>query len=119
MTTELHDAVRTLIRHAGGDPDDPDLRDTPARYLLALAEMTSGRHADLGDILSAQFEAGGCDIVEAKGIRFSSISDEISLSSEVADITHTFRGRRPRSFPFIKAPTPIPPSVRALYSFPL
>jgi GTP cyclohydrolase I len=67
------DAVRTLLRFAGADPHDPDLLDTPARYLRALAEMTSGRNADIKDILSAQFEAGGCDTVEASGIAFSSL----------------------------------------------
>ncbi len=68
-----HEAVRTLIRHAGGDPDDPDLRDTPARYLRALAEMTSGRHSDLAEVLAAQYPSGGCDTVEAAGIRFASL----------------------------------------------
>lgn len=73
MTTDLHEAVRAILRHAGGDPDDPDLRDTPARYLRALAEMTSGRHAAPADILAAQFDAGGCDIVEVAGVKFSSL----------------------------------------------
>jgi GTP cyclohydrolase I len=70
---DLHEAVRTIIRRAGGDPDDPNLRDTPRRYLAALAEMTSGRNADIQDILSAQFPCDGCDIVEATGIMFASL----------------------------------------------
>jgi GTP cyclohydrolase I len=69
----LHDAVRALIRHAGGDPDDPGLADTPRRYLAALSEMTGGRHADIGAILSAQYPSDGCDVVEATGIRFTSL----------------------------------------------
>lgn len=70
---DLHEAVRTIIRHAGADPGEPDLLDPPRRYLAALAEMTGGRHADIGDILSAQFPCDGCDIVEATGIRFASV----------------------------------------------
>ncbi len=73
MTTDLHEVVRAIIRHAGGDPDDPDMRDTPRRYLDALAEMTSGGHLDIGDIMASQFEVAGCCLVEAGGIRFSSL----------------------------------------------
>lgn len=65
--------MRVLIRHAGGDPEEPDLRDTPRRYLAALAEMTSGRHDDAAAILAAQYAGEGCDIVEATGIRFASV----------------------------------------------
>ncbi len=70
---DLQEGVRAIIRHAGGDPDDPGLRDTPRRYLAAIAEMTSGRHLDLGEILASQFPCAGCDVVEATGIRFSSV----------------------------------------------
>lgn len=70
---EVQEAVREIIRHAGGDPDDPDLIDTPRRYLAALAELTSGRHADPASILSSQFACEGCGVVEATGIRFSSL----------------------------------------------
>lgn len=73
MTTDLQEAVRAIIRHASGDPDDPDMSDTPRRYLDALAEMTGGRHADIADIMAAQFPAAGCGLVEAAGIRFSSL----------------------------------------------
>jgi len=55
------------------DADAPGLRDTPRRYLAALAEMTSGRHADIKGIMASQFECEGCDLVEAEGIRFSSV----------------------------------------------
>lgn len=68
-----HEAVKTIIRHAGGDPDDPDLLDTPRRYLAALAEMTSGRHADPASILSSRFSCEGCAVVEASDIEFSSL----------------------------------------------
>jgi GTP cyclohydrolase I len=73
MTADLHEAVRAIIRHAGGDPDDPELIETPRRYLDTLAEMTGGRHADIKDILSAQFPCEGCRLVEASGIRFGSV----------------------------------------------
>lgn len=70
---EAQEAVRAIIRHAGGDPDDPDLRGTPRRYLAALAELTSGRHADPAEILASRFPCEGCGSVEAGGIRFSSL----------------------------------------------
>lgn len=66
-------AVRTLLRFAGADPDAPGLKDTPRRYLAALAEMTGGRQTDPGELLSAQFEVAGCDTVAAGGIRFSGV----------------------------------------------
>lgn len=69
----MHEAVRAIIRHVGGDPNDPGLLDTPRRYLAALAEMTSGRHLDPAEVLASQFPCEGCDVVEATGIRFSSV----------------------------------------------
>lgn len=70
---EVQEAVRVIIRHAGGDPDDPDLLDTPRRYLAALEEMTSGRHADLEEVVASRFPCKGCGVVEAAGIRFASL----------------------------------------------
>ena len=70
---EVREAVRQIIRHAGGDPDDPHLRDTPRRYLAALEEMTSGRHADPAAILSSSFPCEGCEVVGASGIRFAGL----------------------------------------------
>ena len=67
------DAVRTLMRWIGADPADPHFVDTPARYLKALAEMTSGPLLDAAVILARQFPAVDCDLVEAEGIRFSSV----------------------------------------------
>jgi GTP cyclohydrolase I len=73
MTTELHEAVRAIIEYAGGDPNDPDLKDTPRRYLDALAEMTGGRHENIAGIMASQFPCKSCGLVEAAGIRFSSL----------------------------------------------
>lgn len=91
---EVQEAVREIIRHAGGDPDDPDLRDTPRRYLSALAEMTSGRHADPAEILASQFPCEGCGTVEASGIRFSSLCPHHLLPySGTASIRYRPAGR--------------------------
>lgn len=67
------DAVRMLLRHIGADPTDPHFADTPARYLKALAEMTAGAREDPAAILARQFPADGCAVVEAEGVRFSSL----------------------------------------------
>lgn len=40
---EILDAVRTLIRCCGEDPDDEGLRDTPDRVHRSILEMTAGR----------------------------------------------------------------------------
>ncbi len=91
---DLHEAVRAPIRHAGSDPDEPDLLDTPRRYLAALAEMTSGRHADIMDILLAEFPCDGCNIVEATGIRFTGLCPHHLLPySGVVTIRYRPRGR--------------------------
>ena len=71
---EVQDAVRTLIKWAGDDPDREGLLDTPARVARAWREYASGYGEDPSHHLSRTFEeVGGYDeIVLLKDIPFQS-----------------------------------------------
>lgn len=74
VPNEVTDAVRTLIRWAGDDPDREGLLDTPARVARAWKEYARGYEEDPGEHLSRTFEeVGGYDeIVLLKDIPFQS-----------------------------------------------
>ncbi|HEX2763098.1 MAG TPA: GTP cyclohydrolase I FolE [Allosphingosinicella sp.] len=71
---EVREAVRTLIRWAGDDPDREGLLDTPARVARAWKEYAQGYGEDPSHHLSRTFEeVGGYDeIVLLKDIPFQS-----------------------------------------------
>ena len=71
---EVAEAVRTLIRWAGDDPDREGLLDTPARVARAWQEYASGYAEDPARHLARTFdEVGGYDeIVLLKDIPFQS-----------------------------------------------
>lgn len=71
---DVQDALRTLLRWAGDDPDREGLVDTPARVGRAWREYCKGYHEDPGLHLSRTFEeVGGYDeIVLLKDIPFQS-----------------------------------------------
>ena len=71
---DVRQAVRTLIRWAGDDPDREGLLDTPARVARAWKEYASGYGEDPAHHLSRTFEeVGGYDeIVLLKDIPFQS-----------------------------------------------
>ena len=59
---EAEDAVRTLIRWAGDDPDREGLKDTPGRVTRSYRELFAGYEADPHDYLERTFsEVGGYD----------------------------------------------------------
>lgn len=74
IPAEVGDAVRTLIRWAGDDPDREGLLDTPRRVARAWKEYASGYGEDPALHLSRTFEeVGGYDeIVLLKDIPFQS-----------------------------------------------
>jgi GTP cyclohydrolase I len=74
VPAEVQDAVRTLIRWAGDDPDREGLLDTPARVGRAWREYARGYAEDPSHHLSRTFdEVGGYDeIVLLKDIPFQS-----------------------------------------------
>ena len=71
---EVQDAIRTLIRWTGEDPDREGLVDTPSRVARAWKEYCEGYDEDPGVHLSRVFEeVGGYDeIVLLKDIPFQS-----------------------------------------------
>lgn len=71
---EVQDAIRTLIRWAGDDPDREGLLDTPARVGRAWKEYCQGYQEDPAIHLSRVFhEVGGYDeVVLLKDIPFQS-----------------------------------------------
>jgi GTP cyclohydrolase IA len=72
--SKSEDAVRTLIRWAGDNPDRPGMRGTPARVVRAYEEWFSGYAEDPRDYLSRTFEevAGYDEIVVLRDIAFES-----------------------------------------------
>lgn len=71
---EAEDAVRTLIRWAGDDPDREGLLGTPDRVVRAWEEFFQGYGQDPTEILARTFEEveGYDEIVLLKDIRFES-----------------------------------------------
>jgi len=74
VPSDVAEAVRTLIRWAGDDPDREGLLDTPARVARAWKEYASGYREDPARHLARTFdEVGGYDeIVLLKDIPFQS-----------------------------------------------
>jgi GTP cyclohydrolase I len=72
--SDAEDAVRTLLRWAGDDPEREGLLDTPARVARAYREYFKGYEEDPGIHLSRTFaEVGGYDeIVILRDIPFQS-----------------------------------------------
>ena len=71
---EAEEAVRTLLRYIGDDPDREGLRDTPRRVVKSYSELYSGYNQDPEDVLGRTFEevAGYDNIVLVKDIPFFS-----------------------------------------------
>jgi len=71
---EAEDAVRTLIRWAGDDPDREGLRGTPSRVVRAFEEWFAGYGSDPREYLKSTFEEiGGYDeVVMLRDISFES-----------------------------------------------
>jgi GTP cyclohydrolase I len=72
--SEAEEAVRTLIRWVGDDPDREGLRGTPKRVAKAYKEWFAGYDEDPRDYLQRTFEqVGGYDeMVLLRDIRFES-----------------------------------------------
>ncbi len=68
------DAVKTLIRWAGDDPEREGLRETPKRVIKSYKDFFSGYNLDPREILSKKFkEVEGYDeIIILKNIRLES-----------------------------------------------
>ncbi|MBB1247538.1 MULTISPECIES: GTP cyclohydrolase I FolE [unclassified Rhizobium] len=71
---EAEDAVRTLLRFIGEDPEREGLLDTPSRVVKAYGELFAGYNADADEVLGRTFEevAGYDDMVMVRDIPFFS-----------------------------------------------
>jgi GTP cyclohydrolase I len=71
---EAEDAIRTLIKWAGDNPEREGLLETPARVVRSYEEFFNGYEADPRIILERTFEEtdGYDEIVLLRGIRFES-----------------------------------------------
>ena len=71
---EAKEAVRTLLRWAGDDPDREGLVDTPGRVVRAYREWFQGYEQDPVDLLQRTFEEvdGYDEMVVLRDIRFES-----------------------------------------------
>ena len=71
---EAEEAVRTLLRYIGENPDREGLRDTPRRVVKSYGELYEGYGQDPEDVLGRTFEevAGYDNIVFVKDIPFFS-----------------------------------------------
>ena len=79
--TEAEEAVRTLIRWAGDDPDREGLLETPSRVAKSYAELFAGYESNPRDYLERTFEeVGGYDeLVILKDIRVVSFCEHHML----------------------------------------
>lgn len=67
--------VHDLLEHLGEDMNRAGLRDTPARFVRALRELTTGYAMDPGEILATQFAEVCDEIVIVKDIPFVSMCE--------------------------------------------
>ena len=94
MTDERNnalDAIRTLLRYIGEDPDRPGLIDTPRRVIDAMTEMTDGHNVDIAAMLNVQFDVGTVTgPVTLADIPFTSLCEHHMLPfTGTAAITYT------------------------------
>lgn len=74
---EAEEAVRTLLRWAGDDPEREGLKDTPARVVRAYQEFFAGYEVDPHALLARTFEEveGYDEIVLLRNIRLESVCE--------------------------------------------
>jgi len=77
---EARDAVQTLLRYVGEDPQRDGLVKTPDRVARAWMEMTEGYAMSAGAILSTTFEGDSDEMVVLKDIDFNSVCEHHLLN---------------------------------------
>lgn len=91
----VEEAVRTILRGVGEDPDRQGLERTPGRVHRMLAELTAGYHVDAGRLLNgAVFEVDYSEMVVVRNIPFSSLCEHHLLPfTGHAAVAYIPRGR--------------------------
>jgi GTP cyclohydrolase I len=79
LTADGEDAVVSLLRMIGEDPERDGLLETPRRVVRALREMTAGYAEDPAEILSKTFEETSDELIILRGIEFSSTCEHHML----------------------------------------
>jgi GTP cyclohydrolase I len=69
------DAVVTLLKYIGEDPERDGLAGTPERVVRAWRELTAGYAEDPADILSRTFEETSDEMIILRGITFHSMCE--------------------------------------------
>jgi GTP cyclohydrolase I len=93
-TSELEEAVRTILRAVGEDPDRPGLLETPRRVAKMYREMFAGLHLDPGRHLDVTFPEDYNEIVLVRDIPFTSMCEHHLLPfSGVAHVAYLPDGR--------------------------
>lgn len=80
-TAEVREALRTILRHLGEDPEREGLKDTPDRVIRSWGELFGGYHEDPADILATTFDEveGYDELVVLKDIPFQSTCEHHML----------------------------------------
>lgn len=91
----VQEAVRTILRDIGEDPDRDGLARTPARVHRMYAELTAGYHVDAQRLLNgAVFDVDYSEMVVVRGIPFSSLCEHHLLPFfGTAAVAYIPRGR--------------------------
>ncbi|HYH06486.1 MAG TPA: GTP cyclohydrolase I FolE [Thermoanaerobaculia bacterium] len=74
-TEDAEGAVTALLQLIGEDPQRDGLRETPARVVKALLEMTSGYGDSPAEILSKTFAEHSDELIVLRGIDFHSVCE--------------------------------------------
>lgn len=77
---QAREAVRTLLRYMGENPDRDGLSETPDRVCRAWIEMTEGYRVNAEKILSTTFEGSSDEMVVLKDIEFNSCCEHHLLT---------------------------------------
>jgi len=78
-TREAERAVEVLLCTIGEDTNRDGLRDTPARVVKALLEMTAGYAESPAEILSTTFAEHSDELIVLRGIDFHSVCEHHML----------------------------------------
>lgn len=77
---EAREAVRTLLRYMGEEPEREGLMETPDRVCRAWVEMTEGYRLNPEKVLSTTFEGSSDEMVVLKDIEFTSCCEHHLLT---------------------------------------
>lgn len=77
---DARQAVQTLLRYMGEDPERDGLVETPDRVCRAWVEMTEGYRINPAKVLSTTFEGSSDEMVVLRDIEFSSCCEHHLLN---------------------------------------